>query len=42
MNASIRVRRVVPAEWKAYRELRLRGLESDPTAFGSALQTELG
>lgn len=34
------VRRVVPSEWKALRELRLRSLRVDPQAFGATLAEE--
>ncbi|QIK65842.1 GNAT family N-acetyltransferase [Nocardioides sp. HDW12B] len=32
--------RAVPEDWRAWREVRLRGLRSDPDAFGSAWQRE--
>jgi ribosomal protein S18 acetylase RimI-like enzyme len=38
----VRIRRVEPAEWKAYRDLRLEALRSDPLAFGSTLEREQG
>ena len=34
------VRRTVPSEWSALRELRLRSLRVDPQAFGAALADE--
>ncbi len=33
----MRIRRVRPDEWQALRDLRLRGLETDPDAFGGTL-----
>ncbi len=35
------IRRVRPDEWQALRELRLRGLETDPDAFGGTLAESL-
>jgi GNAT superfamily N-acetyltransferase len=34
------VRRLTPADWRDYRELRLRALEDSPDAFGSLLEYE--
>ncbi|MGI0070749.1 MAG: GNAT family N-acetyltransferase [Thermoplasmata archaeon] len=34
------VREVSPVEWSAYREVRLRALETDPLAFGSTRARE--
>jgi ribosomal protein S18 acetylase RimI-like enzyme len=42
IGRAVGVRRVTPEDWEAYRELRLRALESDPLAFGSTLQREQG
>jgi ribosomal protein S18 acetylase RimI-like enzyme len=38
----VRIRRVEPEEWKAYRDLRLEALRTDPLAFGSTLEREQG
>lgn len=35
MESSWTVRRIVPEDWPALRELRLAGLRADPLAFGS-------
>lgn len=35
-----RIRRVVPAEWATYREIRLEALRADPLAFGSTYARE--
>lgn len=35
------VRRIRADEWKSYREIRLRSLQSDPLAFGSTYAREL-
>ena len=35
------IRRVRPDEWQALRDLRLRGLETDPDAFGGTLAESL-
>jgi ribosomal protein S18 acetylase RimI-like enzyme len=44
VNAPLRpattVRRATAAEWSALRDLRLRALRTDPTAFGSTLARE--
>lgn len=32
--------KVLPDDWKKYREIRLSGLESDPQAFGSTYEKE--
>lgn len=37
----MRIRRVRPDEWQALRELRLRGLQTDPDAFGGTLAESL-
>ena len=37
----MRIRRVRPDEWQALRDLRLRGLETDPDAFGGTLAESL-
>ena len=34
------VRRLLPHEWRAYRELRLRALADSPDAFGTTLEVE--
>lgn len=39
-SASRTVRRVVPEDWSALRELRLRALTTDPLAFGSTVARE--
>ena len=36
------VRRVIPEDWSALRDLRLESLRTDPLAFGSTLDRELG
>jgi len=33
----MRIRRLAPDDWLAYREIRLRALETDPDAFGATL-----
>jgi GNAT superfamily N-acetyltransferase len=38
--AGIRIRRLLPREWPAYRALRLRSLADAPQAFGSSLAAE--
>jgi ribosomal protein S18 acetylase RimI-like enzyme len=40
--AEITVRPVREDEWQAYRDLRLKALETDPLAFGSTLKRERG
>jgi GNAT superfamily N-acetyltransferase len=39
---SLEIRRVGPAEWKLYRELRLAALRDSPDAFASTLARERG
>jgi GNAT superfamily N-acetyltransferase len=38
--AAIRIRRLLPREWPAYRALRLRALADAPNAFGSSYAAE--
>jgi ribosomal protein S18 acetylase RimI-like enzyme len=42
LDAGTRIRRVVPTDWQAYRDLRLRALSTEPWAFGSTLHREQG
>src|SRR5262245_36055761 len=42
MSDAASVRRFTPAEWRKYRELRLRALADSPDAFGSTLAQEQG
>lgn len=36
-SEDLKLRRVEPADWRLWREVRLRALATDPSAFGSAL-----
>ncbi|MEQ1737013.1 MAG: GNAT family N-acetyltransferase [Rhodoglobus sp.] len=40
MHEPATIRRATPADWRAYRQLRLRALELAPDAFGSTLAEE--
>jgi ribosomal protein S18 acetylase RimI-like enzyme len=39
-EGTVKIRRLVAAEWRSYRNLRLRALKVDPLAFGSDLRRE--
>lgn len=41
VGSEVLIRRIRSDEWKLYRDIRLRALESDPLAFGTTLNSAL-
>ena len=41
MSSSFSIRRIDSAEWKEYREVRLRALKDSPDAFGSTFEESI-